>query len=91
MEGHIGLVGERVEVRAEFRLPGRAPKCAVCRETIEVGDRCIWIKGTLAIGSKFYMHVNCSAGVLFEFMKAFNCASNGMKRPEPSKLSKEWR
>lgn len=82
MEFDTGLV----LVRAERRLPGRAPKCAVCREDIQKGARCIWVKGQRAPNSKFYMHIRCTSGVLFELMRAFNYANNGMKEPEPGRM-----
>jgi hypothetical protein len=79
MEKDTGLV----TVRAERRLPGRAPKCAVCRKVVQKGARCIWIKGQKAPNSKFYMHARCAASVLFRFMQTFNYVNNGMKQPEP--------
>jgi hypothetical protein len=78
MDTDTGLV----VVRAERRLPGRSPKCAVCREEIQKGARCIWLKGQRAPNSKFYMHIRCTAPVLFKLMESFNYANNGMQPTE---------
>lgn len=80
-----------VVIQAERRLPGRSPKCAVCREFVQKGARCISIKGQRTPNSKFYMHIRCSASVLFSLMEVFNYANNGMKPPEPGIISDQVR
>jgi hypothetical protein len=48
-------------------------------QIIQKGARCIWLKGQRTPASKFYMHVRCTAGVLFKLMESFNYANNGMQ------------
>ena len=67
-----------VEICAFRRLPGHGPKCAVCRELLAKDVMCIKVRAQRNTGSQFFMHVGCTAPVLFNLMRAFNYANNGL-------------
>ena len=74
-----------VEICAFRRLPGHGPKCAVCREVLGKDEMCIKVRAQRNTGSQFFMHVGCTAPVLFNLMRAFNHANNGLSKDEAAK------